>query len=79
MYLDLDCFRTIEQLLLLRSTKVVDEIKQLDSALLEITDAYVRSEEEGLERNLEKLGYNIDSPNTVLLVTGNGRIDRVSK
>ncbi len=74
-YLDLDCFRTIEQLL--RSTKTVDENERLDSDLAKLTDVYTRSEEERLEKNLKSVGYNIDSPATVSLITGAGRIERV--
>lgn len=74
-YLDLDCFRTIEQLL--RSTKSTDENERLDPDLAKLTDAYVTSEEERLEKNLKSVGYNIDSPATVSLITGAGRIERV--
>jgi hypothetical protein len=75
-YLDGDFFRTIEQLL--RSTKPIDENERLDSNLTELTDSYVQSEEERIERNLKSVGYNIDSPATVGLITGPGRIEGVS-
>jgi len=35
-------------------------------------------EEERLERNLEDVEYELDTPATVSLVTGEGRIERVS-
>lgn len=74
-YLNLDCFRTIEQLL--RSTKTVNETQRLDAELASLTDTYVRSEEERLEKNLKSVGYHIDSPATVSLITGSRRIERV--
>ncbi|KXN81070.1 hypothetical protein AN958_06143 [Leucoagaricus sp. SymC.cos] len=73
-YLDGDHFRTIEQLV--RSTNLPDENEQLGAELSHITDSYVKSEEERLERNLKSVGYNIDSPATVSLITGHGRIER---
>lgn len=76
-YLDMDCFRSIEQLL--RSTKTVDENERLESDLAQLTESYVSSEEERLERNLKSVGYNIDSPATVSLITGQGRIERVGQ
>ncbi|KAJ3559705.1 hypothetical protein NP233_g11198 [Leucocoprinus birnbaumii] len=73
-YLFSDSFRTIEQLL--RSTQRVDDNEQINSNLERLTELYVRSEEERLERNLQGVDYNIDSPATVSVITGQGRIER---
>ncbi|KAF9447895.1 hypothetical protein P691DRAFT_705894 [Macrolepiota fuliginosa MF-IS2] len=73
-YLDSDYFRTIEQLL--RSTETVDENERLDPELAKLIDSYVMEEERRLEQNLKGVEYNIDSPATVSLITGPGRVER---
>ncbi|KAJ4475456.1 hypothetical protein J3R30DRAFT_3405750 [Lentinula aciculospora] len=47
-----------------------------DAKLTQITDAHSAMEEERLQENLERIAYDIDSPTTVALVTGPGRIER---
>jgi hypothetical protein len=49
----------------------------LDPVLAKLTDAYIRSEEARLEKNLSSVGYSVDSPATVSLITGAGRFERV--
>ena len=38
---------------------------------------YVKYEEDRIRGNLEKIKYNIDTPETVSLVVGSGRLERV--
>jgi hypothetical protein len=40
---------------------------------------YVEAEEKRLLRNLEVMNYRIDGPNTVRIISGEGRIEMVSK
>lgn len=72
---DPDCFRRIGQLL--RLTRTTAEKERLDPDLAKLTDAYFKSEEERLEKSLKSVGWNIDLPTTVSLITGAGRIQRV--
>jgi len=64
--------------LLLRSTRSVNPKILQDPDLVRITESYSRMEEERLERNLADVEYELDTPATVSLVTGEGRIERVS-
>lgn len=61
--------------LLLRSIGPCDTS---DPLLLERARTYVEEEEERIKSNLENFDYQLDAHNTVLLVTGHGRIERVS-
>jgi hypothetical protein len=45
--------------------------------LRNLSDVYAKGEEERLRENLESVGWDVDSPNTVALITGPGRIERV--
>lgn len=63
--------------LILRSTRVVQEGGQASNELASLTEDYVSAEEEQLRKNLEKIGYDMDSAATVKLVTGPGRIEHV--
>lgn len=49
-----------------------------DSDLVRYTEMYTAEEEKRLEMNLEDVGYELDTTATVSLVTGEGRIERVS-
>jgi hypothetical protein len=64
--------------LLLRSTTPVNPATLLDHDLVRYTDMYTAAEEKRLETNLEDVGYELDTTATVSLVTGEGRIERVS-
>jgi len=66
----------IEQIL--RSTKTESDYSHICPELIELTEAYVATEEERLQKNLERIGYDIDGATTVSLITGgSGRIERV--
>ena len=41
--------------------------------------SYVEAEEERLRQGLEEVRYDIDAMNTLLLITGPGRIEKVSR
>ncbi|TFK64971.1 hypothetical protein BDN72DRAFT_846149 [Pluteus cervinus] len=62
--------------LLLRSTRSVNPNVLSDTDLMRITDAYEKEEEERLDENLQGVEYELDTPATVSLVTGAGRIER---
>ncbi|KAF5370541.1 hypothetical protein D9757_010124 [Collybiopsis confluens] len=47
-----------------------------DPKMKRVIDAFSSEEERRLEENLEGIAYDIDSPGTVVLVTGPGRIER---
>lgn len=64
--------------LLLRSTTPVNPATLLDPDLVRYTEMYTTAEEKRLETNLEEVGYELDTTATVSLVTGEGRIERVS-
>lgn len=64
--------------LLLRSTRTISSAIMADSDLARYTDAFTSMEEERIEKNLKDVGYELDTPATVSLVTGEGRIERVS-
>ncbi|KAF5348142.1 hypothetical protein D9756_010780 [Leucocoprinus leucothites] len=64
--------------LVLKSTKA--ERKYSDSVapeLLSTTREYTKVEEDRLDQNLGNIGYDLDSPGTVMLIAGRGRIERV--
>ncbi|KAG6852575.1 hypothetical protein C0991_010867 [Blastosporella zonata] len=72
-YLD-DCsFHRLELLLQSPNTEAVT----IAPELAKLRDEFCALEEEKLKNNLEKVSYNIDSPSTVSLITGPGRIERV--
>lgn len=64
--------------LLLRSTRSISFKVMADQDLARITEAYSAAEEERIETNLKDVAYELDTPATVSLVTGEGRIERVS-
>jgi hypothetical protein len=64
--------------LLLRSTRSIGWKVMADPDLARITEVYSGKEEERIEVNLKDVGYELDTPATVALVTGEGRIERVS-
>ncbi|KAG6905493.1 hypothetical protein DXG01_002381, partial [Tephrocybe rancida] len=72
LYLDEWCFYRLE--LLLRSTTKAET--PITPELAKLRDDFCAAEELRLKNNLETIGYNIDSPGTVSLVTGPGRIER---
>jgi hypothetical protein len=49
----------------------------VNEALQEKFSSYVEAEEERLRGNLEAVDYDLDAANTLTLVTGQGRIERV--
>ncbi|KAH9484737.1 hypothetical protein JR316_0001637 [Psilocybe cubensis] len=73
-YLFHESFWRIE--LLLRSTRSANHKVMQDPDLARITDAYATAEEERLQRNLNSVSFELDTPATVSLVTGEGRIER---
>ncbi|TFK63874.1 hypothetical protein BDN72DRAFT_802855 [Pluteus cervinus] len=60
---------------ILRSTKSV-EAPRHDPALAGLVDEFERMEEDRLSRNLSSIAYEVDTVETVGLVTGPGRIER---
>lgn len=64
--------------LLLRSTQSLSDTSQIDPNLSRVIEAYVASEEARLDLNLQSVAYEIDTAATVSLVTGPGRIEKVS-
>lgn len=64
--------------LLLRSTRSVNPKILSDPDLVRITESYTKAEEERLDLNLQDVAYEVDTSATVSLVTGEGRIERVS-
>ncbi|KAG6853160.1 hypothetical protein C0991_006448 [Blastosporella zonata] len=62
--------------LLLRSTRSVSSKILSDPDLSRMTEAYERYEEERLDANLRDVAYELDTPATVSLITGAGRIER---
>ncbi|KAF5348141.1 hypothetical protein D9756_010783 [Leucocoprinus leucothites] len=62
--------------LVLKSTDVGQEYDLVAPELLSITREYTTAEEERLKQNLESIGYDLDTPGTVTLITGPGRIER---
>lgn len=75
-YLFHESFWRIE--LLLRSTRSVNSKVMQDPDLLRITELYAAQEEERIDENLRNVRYELDTSATVSLVTGEGRIERVS-
>ncbi|KAF8069331.1 hypothetical protein FPV67DRAFT_1492030 [Lyophyllum atratum] len=74
-YLDKPVLYRLE--LLLRSTKTVTSEGTLITAeLAQLRDEFCEVEEKRIDDNMEKIGYNIDSTDTVSLLTGSGRIER---
>jgi hypothetical protein len=63
--------------LILRSTRSVNPKLLSDPDLVRYTEKYTTEEEKRLEKNLEGVGYELDTTATVSLVTGEGRIERV--
>ena len=49
-----------------------------DTDLREKTQEYVLQEEARIKANLESIKYDIDAPNTLALITGPGRIEKVA-
>jgi hypothetical protein len=49
-----------------------------DTDLREKTQEYVLQEEARIKANLESIKYDIDAPNTLALITGPGRIEKVT-
>ncbi|KAJ4475478.1 hypothetical protein J3R30DRAFT_3375675 [Lentinula aciculospora] len=74
-YLDDDVFHRID--LLLRSLHPAKTRVQ-DAKLKQVIDFYISSEQIRLEGYLAGVAYDIDTPATVPLVTGPGRIERIS-
>ncbi|KAF9443206.1 hypothetical protein P691DRAFT_779013 [Macrolepiota fuliginosa MF-IS2] len=62
--------------LVLRSVKTSKEYPRVCHELVSLTKAYAGGEEERLRKNLENIGYDMDSAATVMLITGPGRIER---
>jgi hypothetical protein len=75
-YLSDQTFGRIE--LLLRSTRSLSHSIPADRCLSQATEAYTKLEEERLEEALSRMAYDIDTPEVVSLITGPGRIERVS-
>lgn len=75
LYFHRDAFDVVEQVL--RSCKTLEEYTSICPELVSLTENYTRGEEERLRKNLEDIGYDMDSPTTVTLITGPGRIERV--
>ena len=73
-YLANDSFVRLEHLL--RSTKSCEPSRH-DPELNKLVDAFDTKEEERLERNLTSVAYEVDTVETLALVTGPGRIERV--
>ena len=53
-------------------------INSCDTALQSRFDRFLDAEEARLKNNLEAVKYNIDGTDTLLLITGYGRIEQVS-
>jgi len=64
--------------LLLRSTRSVNPKVLSDADLSRYAENYAMGEEGRLDDNLQGVAYELDTPATVSLVTGVGRIERVS-
>jgi hypothetical protein len=64
--------------LLLRSTRSVNPKILSDPDLSRSVDSYAKAEEDRLDANLQDVAYELDTPATVSLITGVGRIERVS-
>jgi hypothetical protein len=64
--------------LVLQSTKLAEDYDHVAPELLSLTQAYAAEEEQRLQKNMENIDYDLDGPTTVTLVTGRGRIERVS-
>ncbi|KAF5346696.1 hypothetical protein D9756_010366 [Leucocoprinus leucothites] len=62
--------------LVLKSTNVGRGHDFITPELISITREYTTVEEERLRLNLESIGYDLDTPGTVTLITGPGRIER---
>ncbi|GLB44990.1 hypothetical protein LshimejAT787_1900680 [Lyophyllum shimeji] len=62
--------------LLLRSTRSVGSKVLSDPDLAKTTESYETTEEERLDANLRDVNYELDTPDTVSLITGAGRIER---
>lgn len=54
-------------------------ISAVNDALQEKFRSFVEDEEARLERNLDAVDYDIDAADTLVLVTGEGRIEKVRK
>ena len=65
--------------LLLRSTRSVNPKILSDPDLSRSTESYAKTEEDRLDTSLQDVAYELDTPATVSLVTGVGRIERVSR
>ena len=63
--------------LLLRSTRSVNPKVLQDPDLTRTTELYSIAEEERIDANLRDVAYELDTPATVSLITGEGRIERV--
>ena len=63
--------------LLLRSTRSVNPKTLQDPDLTRMTELYSTAEEERIDGNLRDVAYELDTPATVSLITGEGRIERV--
>jgi hypothetical protein len=64
--------------LLLRSTRSVNPKVLADPDIGRHIQSYTETEEHRLDSNLQYVAYELDSPATVSLITGVGRIERVS-
>ncbi|KAJ2926508.1 hypothetical protein H1R20_g10578, partial [Candolleomyces eurysporus] len=62
--------------LLLRSTRSINFKIMSDPDLARFTESYSVAEEERIDGNLKDVAYELDTPATVSLVTGEGRIER---
>ena len=62
---------------MLRSTRTVNPKILQDPDLTRMTEIYSTAEEERIDANLRDVAYELDTPTTVSLITGEGRIERV--
>ncbi|KAG6872961.1 hypothetical protein C0995_004715 [Termitomyces sp. Mi166 len=65
--------------LLLHSTKTLSQETMIPQELERLRDQFGAEEEERIRERLEKIAYTIDSPATMSLVTGPGRIERLAR
>jgi hypothetical protein len=64
--------------LLLRSTQDANPKILSDPDISRNAESFAKMEEDRLDANLQDVAYELDSPATVSLITGAGRIERVS-
>lgn len=76
LYLFGTAFTRVE--ILIRSLRPVNDLAEYDSRFFQIATEYTTAEEQRMESNLNHIKYELDTPATISLVTGEGRIERVS-